>query len=45
MPIDHVHSWGGAQLGDYWTGGNDLYGLSDELLVGDKLTKVAAPTA
>jgi hypothetical protein len=37
MPIDHV---GGNQLGDYVTAGNDLYGANDELLVGDKLTRV-----
>ena len=40
MPIDHIHSWGGSQLGDYWTGGNDLYALTDVLQFGDKLTKV-----
>ena len=40
IPVDHVHDWGGAQLGNYWTGGNDVYAASRELLVGDKLTKV-----
>ena len=41
IPVDQIHSWGGSQLGDYVTGGNDLYANSDELLFGDKLTKVA----
>ena len=40
IPVDHIHGWGGSQLGNYWTGGNDLYAYTDELLFGDKLTKV-----
>ncbi len=39
LPVDNIHAWGGNQLGNYWTGGNDLYALSDELLFGDKLTR------
>ena len=40
IPVDHGHSWGGAQLGDYLTLGNDLYTRFAGLQLGDKLTKV-----
>ncbi len=42
IPIDQIHGWGGSQLGNYWTGGNDLYARTDVLQFGDKLTRVIA---
>jgi hypothetical protein len=45
IPVDHFYGWGGGQLGNYLTFGNDLYTRFAGLQLGDKLTKVAGTHA
>jgi hypothetical protein len=40
VPMNHIYSFGGGQLGNYAPGPADVYAYNDELLFADKLTKV-----
>ena len=40
VPLNHIYSFGGGQLGNYTPGPSDVYAYNDELLFADKLTKV-----
>jgi hypothetical protein len=40
VPLSHVHSWFGGQLGDFGALYADTYAHTDELLFADKLTKI-----
>jgi hypothetical protein len=41
LPLQAIHSWGGSQVGDLWSPGNDIFAYNDALQASYKLTKIA----
>jgi hypothetical protein len=40
VPLEMIHSWGGAHVSDLWSPGQDLFAYNDSLQFASKLTKI-----